>query len=138
MCAASYTSLPKRARRSLDTLLVFSCPMKGDMQILTWEYCQNQQMARFAMNSLKEYQCLVLETLEKKQSLFVWRADLIGVGEPESPASESSPEPEKSGIESSPETAAERPPKDHQTYNASASGDIVSPESHTEPSQVST
>ena len=53
--------------------------MKGDMQILTWEYCQNQQMARFAMNSLQEYQCLVLETLEKKQSLFVWRADVIGV-----------------------------------------------------------
>ena len=79
MCAVSYTSLPKRSRRSLDTLLVFSCPMKGDMQILTWEYCQNQSMARFAMNSLKDYQCLVLETLEKRQSLFVWRADLLGV-----------------------------------------------------------
>ena len=62
MCAVSYTSLPKRARRSLDVLMVFSCPMKGDMQILTWEYCQNQQMARFALSSLKEYQCLVLET----------------------------------------------------------------------------
>jgi len=110
--------------------------MKGDMQILTWEYCQNQQMARFAMNSLKEYQCLVLETLEKKQSLFVWRADLIGVGEPE-PASESSPEPEKSGTESSPETGAERPPGDHQTYNASALNDTESQEPHTESSQAS-
>lgn len=78
MCAVSYTSLPKRARRSLDTLLVFSCPMKGDMQCLTYEYCQNHAMARFAMNSLQDYQCLVLETLEKKQSLFIWKANVVG------------------------------------------------------------
>ena len=127
MCAVSYTSLPKRARRSLDTLLVFSCPMKGDMQILTWEYCQNQQMARFAMNSLKEYQCLVLETLEKKQSLFVWRADLIGM-EPELPASESSPEPVKSETAPSPEISAEHPQTDRQTCTTSSSGDTESPE----------
>ena len=132
MCAVSYTSLPKRARRSLDTLLVFSCPMKGDMQILTWEYCQNQQMARFAMNSLKEYQCLVLETLEKKQSLFVWRADLIGVELPESQESESLPEPVLSKTESSPVTAEEHPPADRQTYSASPSGDTGLPESHSE------
>ena len=127
MCAVSYTSLPKRARRSLDVLLVFSCPMKGDMNILTWEYCQNQQMARFAMNSLKEYQCLVLETLEKKQSLFVWRADLIGV-EPESQASESSPVPEKSETLPSLETSAEHPPCDRQTSNTSPSDHTESPE----------
>ena len=77
MCAVSYTTLPKRARRSLDTLLVFSCPMKGDMQVLTYEYCQNHGMARFAMNSLQEYECLVLETLEKKQSLFIWKANVV-------------------------------------------------------------
>ena len=130
MCAVSYTSLPKRARRSLDTLLVFSCPMKGDMQILTWEYCQNQQMARFAMNSLKEYQCLVLETLEKKQSLFVWRADLIGM-EPESPASESLPEPAKSETSPSPETSAEHPQDDRQTCTTSTLGDTESPEPRT-------
>ena len=76
-CAVSYTSLPKNMRRSLDTLLVFSVPMKGDAQILTWEYCQNQDMARFAMNSLEDYQCLVLETCAKKQSLYLWRADLV-------------------------------------------------------------
>ena len=131
MCAVSYTSLPKRARRSLDTLLVFSCPMKGDMQILTWEYCQNQQMARFAMNSLKEYQCLVLETLEKKQSLFVWRADLIGV-EPELLANESSPVSEKSESEPSPETAEVHPPGSHQTSNASPSDGTELPEPHKE------
>ena len=131
MCAVSYTSLPKRSRRSLDTLLVFSCPMKGDMQILTWEYCQNQQMARFAMNSLKDYQCLVLETLEKKQSLFVWRADLIGL-DPE-PANESLPERGKSETESSPEIDAEHPPDPRQTYNASPSSGIESqePQAHT-------
>jgi len=129
MCAVSYTSLPKRARRSLDTLLVFSCPMKGDMQVLTWEYCQNQQMARFAMSSLKEYQCLVLETLEKKQSLFVWRADLIGV-EPESQANESSPASEKSESVPSPSTVEGHPPGSRQTNNACPSDDTESPELH--------
>ena len=33
-CAVSYTTLPKRCRRSLDTLFLFSCPMAGDCQIL--------------------------------------------------------------------------------------------------------
>ena len=82
MCAVSYTSLPKRARRSLDTLLVFSCPMKGDEQVLTWEYCHNASMARMALNNLKEFECLVLETLQKKQSLFSWRADLLQLESP--------------------------------------------------------
>jgi len=77
MCAVSYTSMPKRLRRSLDVLLVFSCPMQGDMQILTWEFCQRQQMARFALNNLQEHQCLVLETLQKRQELFVWRAEHV-------------------------------------------------------------
>ena len=62
-------------------------------------------MARFAMNSLKDYQCLVLETLEKKQSLFVWKADVIGL-EDEEPANELSQERAKSESGSSPETAA--------------------------------
>ena len=35
MCAVSYTSLPKRMRRSLDVLMVYSVPMRGDMQVLT-------------------------------------------------------------------------------------------------------
>ena len=51
MCAVSYTSLPKRARRSLDVLMVFSMPMQGDFKILTYEYCQGScSMARFALN----------------------------------------------------------------------------------------
>ena len=120
MCAVSYTSLPKRARRSLDTLLVFSCPMKGDMQILTWEYCQNQSMARFALSTLKDYECLVLETLEKKQTLFVWRADLIAVEQ--EPANESSQEPSKSENAPSHETPAEHQRPSRQTNKTSPSG----------------
>ena len=54
MCAVSYTSLPKRLRRSLDVLLVFSLPMQGDLKILTWEFCQRSEMARFALRNLKE------------------------------------------------------------------------------------
>ena len=77
MCCVSYTTIPKRMRRSLDALLVFSCPMTGDMQILTWEFTHKVKMARFALNNLKEHECLVLETLEKKQTLFVWRATLL-------------------------------------------------------------
>lgn len=37
-CAVSYTTLPKRCRRSLDCLFLFSCPMSGDAQILCSEY----------------------------------------------------------------------------------------------------
>ena len=103
MCAVSYTSLPKRARRSLDTLLVFSCPMKGDEQVLTWEYCHNASMARMALSNLKEFECLVLETLQKKQSLFSWRADLLQL---EDPADDVPSEPDdKSDPESTPAPA---------------------------------
>ncbi|MCX8213993.1 MAG: hypothetical protein OTJ97_05715 [SAR202 cluster bacterium] len=78
MCAVSYTSLPKRMRRSLDILLVFSVPMRGDMQTLLLEYCQGSaSVARFQMLNLNPYECLVLETLMKRQQLFVWKADLL-------------------------------------------------------------
>jgi hypothetical protein len=76
MCAVSYTNLPKRARRSLDVLLCFSCPMSGDMQVLTYEFSRQAKMARWALKNLEEHQALVLETLEKRQRLFVWKADL--------------------------------------------------------------
>ena len=74
-CSVSYTTLPKRARRSLDCLLIYSCPMQGDMKVLTFEYAQKARMARFALSHLSEYECLVLECLEKRQKLYVWRAD---------------------------------------------------------------
>ena len=118
MCAVSYTTLPKRARRSLDTLLVFSCPMKGDMQLLTWEYCQNQAAARFALNSLKDYQCLVLETLEKSQNLFVWRADLLALEE--NKESEELQGPDLSETEPSREIPEEHPPPSHRKSTSSA------------------
>ena len=132
MCAVSYTSLPKRARRSLDTLLVFSCPMKGDEQVLTWEYCHNASMARMCLSNLKSFECLVLETLQKKQSLFCWRADLLRLEGPEEddPPKDDKVGPrdeqETKGVQNSQETArtesetlvapdslSERPPSPH-------------------------
>ena len=44
MCAVSYTSICKRARRALDVLLCYSCPMQGDMKILSWEYANTRLM----------------------------------------------------------------------------------------------
>ena len=112
MCSVSYTSLPKRTRRSLDCLLVFSLPMQSDMKILTWEYTQKARMAQFALSHLEDYECLVLETLQKQQKLFIWKArlvslkgDLIQIGE--------SPESEISQIKPSVEIPEECPPQPH-------------------------
>ena len=94
-CAVSYVSLPKPVRRSLDCLLLFSCPMSGDLKVLTWEYARRSEMARFALDNLQRYECLVLETLERKQELFNWRANEVTLEtlrmetEPPSPAAES-------------------------------------------------
>jgi len=79
MACVSYTTLPKRVRRSLDVVLVFSLPMKGDLKILTWEYTSNTRVAEFALRRLEEHQCLVLETLTRKQTLTVWRATQFSV-----------------------------------------------------------
>jgi hypothetical protein len=79
MACVSYTTLPKRVRRSLDVVMVFSLPMKGDLKILTWEYTSNTRVAEFALRRLEEHQCLVLETLTRKQSLAVWRATQFSV-----------------------------------------------------------
>ena len=57
--------------------MVYSCPMR-DLLVLTQEYCQgNNGVARFMLNNLEDHQCLVLETLLKKQQLFTWKADLL-------------------------------------------------------------
>ena len=79
MCAVSYTTLPKKARRGLDVLLVYSLPMQGDLKILTWEYASHNNMAEHALRNLEDHCCLVLETLEKRQTLHVWKADLLSV-----------------------------------------------------------
>lgn len=74
MACVSYTTLPKRVRRSLDVVIVFSLPMKGDLKVLTWEYTTNTRVAEFALRRLEDHQCLVLETLTKNQKLTLWRA----------------------------------------------------------------
>ena len=78
-CAVSYTTLPKRSRRSLDCLFLFSCPMSGDVDILTREYCSRSKMARYCLQNLPEWTSLVLETLEKRQRLYHYRVPLEGV-----------------------------------------------------------
>lgn len=108
-CSVSYTNIPKCCRRSLDVLLLFSCPMSGDLQTLTWEFTRNAEMARFAVNNLGDHECLVLETLTKKQALFVWRAELttpqrLGLPDPSEPQTEASSEtPEESPEQRRPE-----------------------------------
>ena len=79
MCAVSYTTLPKKARRSLDALLVFSLPMQGDLKLLLWEYASQNSMAEHALKNMDDHCCLVLETLERKQTLWMWKADLLTV-----------------------------------------------------------
>ena len=77
MAAVSYTSLPKRVRRSLDILFCYSCSMQGDRKILMWEYANNANMAGFMLKNLDEHQCLVLETCRRSQQLKLWRAGLL-------------------------------------------------------------
>jgi len=106
MCSVSWTSINKRARRSLDCVLVYSMPMSGDLKVLTAEFAQQQQMARFALRSLKDYEALVLETLEKRQRLFCFQANLIT-------ERSSCTDDEKSQTEASPDSSEERqgPPR---------------------------
>ena len=86
-CAVSYTTLPKRCRRSLDALFLFSCPMAGDCQILCSEYAQRARMARYLLNQLPEWTCLVMETLERRQRLYHYR---VPMGPSQIPESHSS------------------------------------------------
>ena len=77
MAAVSYTSLPKRVRRSLDILFCYSCTMQGDRKILMWEYAGNASMANFMLKNLGEHECLVLETNRRRQDLKLWKAGLL-------------------------------------------------------------
>ena len=77
MAAVSYTTLPKRVRRSLDVLLVYSCPMQGDRKVLTWEFSHQSRMAEYVLKNLGQYECLVMETLSKQQQLFIWKSDVV-------------------------------------------------------------
>jgi hypothetical protein len=75
MCAVSYTSISKRARRSLDYLLCFSCPMTGDRKVLSWEYASNSRTADFGLKNLGKNECIVFTT--GQQELHNWRAELL-------------------------------------------------------------
>ncbi len=126
MCAVSYTSVPKRSRRSLDILMVFSVPMKGDLQILTYEYCQNNsKVARHVLMNLKDHECLVLECLMKKQELFTWKADMLEIEDINEPKrSETEPEQARASPknEASPELGDEQL-LSHQSNTVSPSSD---------------
>ena len=98
-CAVSYVSLPKAVRRSLDCLMLFSCPMAGDLKVLTWEFARKAAMARFALDRLEPFECLVLETLQRRQELFNWKARHLTV---ESLRAETSEAPEQTGRSGSP------------------------------------
>ena len=123
MCAVSYTTLPKKARRAMDALLVYSCPMQGDLKILTWEFASHTSMAEHALRNLDDHTALVLETLERRQQLFLWKADLLTVER-----RSSSPEREKSKTEPSFEIRRARQTAARQTDTGAHRSRTQSPE----------
>ncbi len=118
MCAVSYTTLPKKTRRSLDALIVFSLPMQGDMKLMTWEFASKNSMAEHVLRNLGDHEALVLETLQKRQQLFMWKADLLTLYN----QSASSPERGLSKTEGSSETLPERQTALHQTDTSEPPG----------------
>ena len=128
MCAVSYTTLPKRVRRSLDVLLVYSCPMQGDRKVLTWEFSNHTKMAEYVLKNLKEYECLVMETLSKQQQLFLWKADVIGNNQKRARS-----DPSESRTPASPERSDQRSEPLNQTGNASPA-DRTQSSANSEPS----
>ena len=122
-CAVSYVTLPKQCRRSLDCLLIYSLPMQGDLKVLTWEFATHNSMAEHALRNLEDHCCLVLETLERKQQLFLWKADLLTVVE-----RSSLPEYGKSKNTVSSEIHRERHRAGHQTDTAASDSRMRWPE----------
>ena len=122
-CAVSYTTLPKRSRRSLDVLFLFSCPMAGDCEILTKEYSTRSKMARYCLQNLPDWTSLVLETLEKRQRLYHFRVPLESGQTEESPASS---QDEKLDA---PETPSLHQTPDHPAKTDEISNDTLAPES---------
>ena len=126
ICAAvSYTTLPKRSRRSLDCLFLFSCPMSSDMEILTREYCSKVRLARYCLNNLPEWTSLVLETLQKKQQLFHYRVEL-GIASQNAESPSSSP----AETSASPETSQHNHMASHLDETSETECGISNPENH--------
>ena len=74
ICAGvSYTTLPKRCRRSLDVLFLYSCPMAGDCKLLCSEYAERSKLAKYLLTQLPEHTCLVMETLTRRQRLYHYK-----------------------------------------------------------------
>ena len=121
MCAVSYTTLPKKARRSLDVLMVFSLPMQGDLKLLLWEYASQNSMAEHALKNMDDHCCLVLETLERKQTLWMWKADLLTVQRASQARGLSKSAP-------SSEIRTVRQTEDRQTGTPSSQSDTISQE----------
>ena len=130
MCAVSYTSLPKRMRRSLDVLLLYSIPMRGDMLVMTQEYCQgNNNVARFMLQNLKDHEALVLETLTKKQQLYTWKANLLElVDNDEIRQTSVSPDPQSRRTAGGPETGSGRRSPRRQMRTDGPEESTLSPE----------
>ena len=122
-CAVSYTTLPKRSRRSLDCLFLFSCPMESDCDILTREYSARSRMAKFCLQNLPDWTSLVLETLEKRQRLYHFRVPMPQDKTQESPSSAQNETP------ASPEKQQPHQILDHSSKNDETLNDILDPES---------
>ena len=138
MCAVSYTSLPKRMRRSLDVLLLYSIPMRGDMLVMTQEYCQgNNNVARFMLQNLKDHEALVLETLTKKQQLYTWKANLLElVDDDRIRRTSESPGPQSRRTAGGPETGSGRRSPPRRSGTADPGCNTESPEPREESSSL--
>ena len=123
-CAVSYTTLPKRCRRALDVLFLFSCPMAGDCQILCSEYANRSRMARYLLTQLPPWTCLVMETLERRQRLYHYRVMHTASQRPELPASVPG-ETQASGV-----TSEENHEASHPQNSSDTSGCTPTEETH--------
>ena len=50
--------------------------MAGDIKTLTHEYASQASLARYCLQNLEEYTCLVMETLQRRQKLYFYRVEL--------------------------------------------------------------
>ena len=132
MCAVSYTTLPKKARRSLDVLLVYSLPMQGDMKVMTWEFAHRNSMAEHVLRNLGEHEALVLETLQRRQQLFIWKADVLSIENRQNEASQVREILKRQPCDDSP-SAHHRVPRRtdiHGLQNGTQSGESQNPLPH--------
>ena len=114
-CAVSYTTLPKRCRRALDALFLFSCPMAGDCEILCREYANRSRMARYLLTQLPPWTCLVMETLERKQRLYHYRVPQTADRIEELPVSD--PDETPAVPDSSEESREQRRPRETNEFS---------------------